>query len=355
MFILTRGRSISPKLANLASRQQQQNLSIALLSYVIIIISLINQFVSCTPPVDYFVYTSQLANAQAGVQTVSSILPSIKSIYSLIAHSEDATNSTTAYDDNLANKVLSMIKNSSHTHDNDMIDLESVRYAWHLMEKQALIYTKNRVLTVKPFIEEILKESQVSEKCQKSINSWLDNLTELKQWATLMWNSWGDFPPAGLFEGSYTDLGSYRGCLRVEDNDIIGQAQYCTLDFQPLVPTRPRYHSIFKRILDVDKSVGQLIGGDFQDIDRITSKHSAHGFSSARFQPNNKMLFGENSTTSRTTFNKYNKRTIVHNGTEESATSISPTQKELDSSNYTLKTEVSIKLCAIFSARQNSN
>lgn len=332
MFILTRRKSIS-RLAKSAS------LPIALFSYVILI-AIQSQLVACSPPLDYFVYTSQLATAQPGAQIVSSILPSLKSIYSPEYNlnqnqNQNLNNNVNLEANDIVNKVLNLIKNSSHTHDNDMIDLESVRYAWHLMERQALIYTKNRVITLKPFIAEILRESQVSNQCEKAINDWLDKLTELKQWATLMWNSWGDFPPAGLFEGSFTDLGSYRGCLKVGQNDIIGQAQYCTLDFQPLVPTRPRYHSIFKRILDVDSNFGQLVGGDFP-VDKISSKHSAHGFSSLRFQPNKMLL---NQSENALALNRYNKRTIIHNGTEESTTS----QEFNFNTNLTLKAEVSFR------------
>lgn len=331
MSILKRRKGI-PRFSNSASSP------IALFSYVILI-AIQSQLVGSTPPIDYFVYTSQLATAHTGAQTVSSILPSLTSIY-LPEHSlsnsenNDWNNLRYSQANAIANKVLDLIKNSSHTHDNDMIDLESVRYAWHLMEKQALIYTKNRVLTLRPFIADILNKSQVSSPCQKAIDQWLDELTELKQWATLMWNSWGDFPPAGLFEGSFTDLGSYRGCLKVGENDVIGQAQYCTLDFQPLVPTRPRYHSIFKRILDIDSNLGQLVGGDFL-VDKISSKHSAHGFSSLRFQPN-KMILNQSENAS--TSNKYNKRTIAHNGTEENT---SPQEFNYNS-NFTLRAEVSL-------------
>jgi len=320
--------------------------SIALSSSIFVIIATLSgtQVAIGSPPIDYFVYTSQLATAQQGTQNIVSILPSLESIYLPAARENVSSSSEKQRADDrylveLANRVLSLVKNTSHSHDNDMIDLEATRYAWHLMEKQALLYVRNRVLTLKPFIKEILSESQVSNGCQQSVSVWLDKLVDLEQWASLMWNSWGEFPPSGLFEGSFTDLGSYRGCLNVEDNEFIGQSQYCTLDYQPLVPTRPRFHSIFKRILDVDGRNGRLTGGDFR-ANRISSQHSAHGFSSARFNQDRAQTGEDGDPSSSSSINiKYSKRTIVHNGTSEDL--LAP-KEQFSASNLTLKTGVSL-------------
>lgn len=301
---------------------------IALFSLVALILVCLQQ-VAGSPPVDYFIYTSQepaVAQAKPGAQ----ILPSLNSIYT-----GNEGSKTDAHLRELSDRVLAAVSNMSHTHDNDMIDLETSQYAWHLMEKQALTYTKNRVDILWPFLDSLIKEAQVSDPCRMAIKDWMEHLKKLDHWATLMWNSWGEFPPAGLFEGSFTDLGSYRGCISVPDNELIGQAQYCTLDFQPIVPTRPRFHSIFKRVLDIDGNANQLTGGDFP-ADSLSSRQSAHQFSSAKFQPN-KTLTGVGLQVSR-----YSKRTIVHNGTEDT---LSAQQEAISSSsNLTLKAEVSLKL-----------
>lgn len=330
MFMLTRRKSVS-YFAKLF------NSPVALSSFTIF---LIVQIVACSPPIDYFIYTSQLAQDEALTS-----LPSLKSIYLPQAtgknsiETNERNNQEAKHLDEIANRVLAIVKNSSHSHDNDMIDLDVTRYAWNLMEKQALLYTKSRVVRVRPFINVLLNESHVSNQCKVAIESWLDKLIDLEHWATLMWNSWGEFPPAGLFEGSFTDLGSYRGCMSVEDNDFIGQAQYCTLDYQPLIPTRPRFHSIFKRILDVDAQSGQLTSGDFDADEEISSSHTAHGFGSARFRSssNHKQIDRE---ASRLQANKLNKRTINHNGTEDLALPKSQ-QEAISNLNLTIKTQVS--------------
>lgn len=314
---------------------QANILFIALTSFTMSII--ITQFaVECSPPVDFFVYTSQPVNRDKPEKcegcvfgSMGPLIPqSLKSLYSpSTSNTNPDSKNESHYLDELSKKVLSLVLNASHTHDNDLIDLDTTRYAWHLMEKQALIYMRKRVATLNPFIEGLLEDAKVSSDCQKAIKDWMSELKDLKSWATIMWNSWGDFPPAGVFEGSFTDLGSYRSCVNIEDNPIIGQAQYCTLDFQPLVPTRPRFHSIFKKILDVDPITNRITGGDFP-VDKISSSHSAHTFSSSRFlmnatQPDQDDLVKGS---------KYLKRTIFQNGTETSDSNI----------NMTMKSEVSI-------------
>jgi peptidoglycan/LPS O-acetylase OafA/YrhL len=57
-------------------------------------------------------------------------------------------------------------------------------------------------------------------------------------------NSWGTFPPVGLFEGTLGDIGSYHGCLGVPENDAIQHAHYCTFSFRPILPTRKDYELI---------------------------------------------------------------------------------------------------------------
>lgn len=59
-----------------------------------------------------------------------------------------------------------------------------------------------------------------------------------------MYNAFGDFPATGFFEGSHTSMGSYHQCVNLEPNEVIGKAQYCTYQFQPIVSKRPRYHNI---------------------------------------------------------------------------------------------------------------
>jgi len=166
------------------------------------------------------------------------------------------------------NKAL---KNVNHTHDNNLVGLDLASFAWFKMEQEYERHIQTRINRSRPLIEQLLRESEVSSDCQVAISHWLDHLFHLGRWASVMWNSWGEFPPTGLFEGSFTDLGSYRSCLNIKSNKYIGQPQYCTLDYQPLVPARPRFHSIFKRVLDIDLELNQLV-----DPNRERSRLNKH-------------------------------------------------------------------------------
>lgn len=298
-----------------------------------------------SPPLDYFVYTSQLAAAPLGPisnVSISSFLPPLESIYA--PPPQAGAGAPTAHQQQLAARVLALVANTSHSHDNNLVDLEATRLAWSLMERQAALYIKNRVLTLRPYLNELLVEARVSAECHTAIGAWLDQLQELRHWATLMWNSWAGFPPSGLFEGSFTDLGSYRGCMRVQDNDAIGQAQYCMLDFQPLVPTRPRFHSIFKRILGHQDN--QLTGGDFSNLapgERISASHTAHGFASTRFNQFYAAGSSHDNDLQRGLANKYTKRTIVHNVHPSAANTSQPAGQQ-HAANLTLTAEALVEL-----------
>ena len=63
-----------------------------------------------------------------------------------------------------------------------------------------------------------------------------------------VWSSSGNFPPLGLLDGQFTDLGSFRGCVDIQANTSgqVDFASYCVLSFRPVVPSRRRFHRIFE-------------------------------------------------------------------------------------------------------------
>lgn len=63
-----------------------------------------------------------------------------------------------------------------------------------------------------------------------------------------VYNSFGDFPATGFFEGSLSSMGSYHQCVDLAPNEWIGKPQYCTFKFQPIVPKRPKFHNILAPI-----------------------------------------------------------------------------------------------------------
>lgn len=64
--------------------------------------------------------------------------------------------------------------------------------------------------------------------------------------ARLVLTSWGNFPPTGIFEGTYGDIGSFHGCVNVPQNEAIGHAHYCTIAYRPVLPVRAEYELIIR-------------------------------------------------------------------------------------------------------------
>lgn len=62
-----------------------------------------------------------------------------------------------------------------------------------------------------------------------------------------MLSAWGDFPPAGLFEGTFGSIGSFHGCVNVPQNEAIGHAHYCTIAYRPVLPRRRQFELIVRQ------------------------------------------------------------------------------------------------------------
>lgn len=142
----------------------------------------------------------------------------------------------------------SLLRDSNHSHASAIVDLQLANEVWTKMHDQVGSYAKSRVNLLRPTINNLLSKANVSLKCSQSILDTMDHLASLDDWAVMMYNSFGNFPAGGFFEGTHTSMGSYHQCVNVEPNELIGQAQYCTLKFQPVIPQRPRYHNILATI-----------------------------------------------------------------------------------------------------------
>lgn len=65
--------------------------------------------------------------------------------------------------------------------------------------------------------------------------------------SVLVLTTWGNFPPTGIYEGTFGDIGSYHGCVNVPQNPVIGHAHYCTVAYRPVMPTRRNYELIVRK------------------------------------------------------------------------------------------------------------
>jgi hypothetical protein len=99
------------------------------------------------------------------------------------------------------------------------------------------------------FVEKIVNSSNISAECNQSILNVMNALTNLEDWSHLMYNSWGKFPPSGIFKGTVTDFGDYDQCLAIEPNEVIKESQYCLIDISlPLPKPMPIHQNFFHKI-----------------------------------------------------------------------------------------------------------
>ena len=62
-----------------------------------------------------------------------------------------------------------------------------------------------------------------------------------------MINSWGKFPPSGIFQGTFTDLGNYDQCIDIKITDS-SSGKYCLVYFKPKLPPLKFGQNMFKSI-----------------------------------------------------------------------------------------------------------
>lgn len=149
---------------------------------------------------------------------------------------------------NLSSTINSLLVDKSDTLMEGLDDNEAVKFAWQKMSENAHLFAKFKLKSSRPHIEQFLTKANISEECKVSINETLERVSNLDRWAMQMYNSFGDFPPSGLFEGTFNSIGSYHQCLSIKRNDIIGRPKYCVLNYQPLLPKRVHFHNILEPV-----------------------------------------------------------------------------------------------------------
>ena len=97
----------------------------------------------------------------------------------------------------------------------------------------------------------ISRSKNISFECNNVLLEFFEGVTNGKDWAIEMVNSWGRFPPSGVLIGTSTDFGSYDQCLSVEPNLVIDRPQYCLLDVRPPLPQPMPLHMNFHHRIDV--------------------------------------------------------------------------------------------------------
>lgn len=127
------------------------------------------------------------------------------------------------------------------------IKVEVSKRAWALLHERTRLVIRDRLRLAEPTLKEVLTSANVSVGCMSSLDKVLEGAMKMEAWAVRMVTAWGDFPPNGLFEGTYSEIGSYHSCVNIPKNEFIDHAHYCTLNFRPVMPSRQKYQLIVSK------------------------------------------------------------------------------------------------------------
>lgn len=100
--------------------------------------------------------------------------------YLMFASSETARPAT-ANDDDF--RLQNLLKDSNHSHVSDAINLQLANTVWQRMRQNALNFAQQRTEEARPTINRLLEQANVGLACKQSLNSALDHLSKLDQWA----------------------------------------------------------------------------------------------------------------------------------------------------------------------------
>lgn len=142
------------------------------------------------------------------------------------------------------------LRTASDFHDFVDVTKEDSEFAWLKLEETARQYVGKQAKNFKYQIDEIVSHANISDKCQVALLQTVLSYANFDFWAVRMIDSWGKFPPAGLFDGYFSDFGSYKSCvdLNIPKNAPISGTNYCVLAYRPIVKKRPKFHLIIEEI-----------------------------------------------------------------------------------------------------------
>ncbi|KAI1289480.1 Nose resistant to fluoxetine protein 6 [Halotydeus destructor] len=168
-------------------------------------------------------------------------------------------------------KLNSDVENALEKAPRARTDIDTVRQAWSLFGQQAAKWSKSLVSQWRPRLDKIFNETSIAVQCKHSLLSIMTSIENLDEWAIKLIDSWGKFPMSGFLEGTMTDYGDFDECINLEPNAIMGSAQYCSVEFRPLLPERPKMH-ILNHQLSRFYNLSGLHNSTDSVLDRLISK-----------------------------------------------------------------------------------
>lgn len=82
-----------------------------------------------------------------------------------------------------SSRIDELLANSNHSHASDAVNLQLANSIWFKMSQNAHEFARRRVAQVKPIVNKFLKQANVSEQCEHSINLVMERISEMDLWA----------------------------------------------------------------------------------------------------------------------------------------------------------------------------
>lgn len=127
------------------------------------------------------------------------------------------------------------------------ITLDVSKRAWSLLHDHTKLAIQERLDLAQPAFDELLESANVSQPCHRAIHEVFDGAKRMDSWAVKLLNSWANFPTVGLFEGTYSEVGSFHSCVNIKQNFYIDHAHYCSITFRPVMPSRKNYELVIRK------------------------------------------------------------------------------------------------------------
>lgn len=80
-------------------------------------------------------------------------------------------------------KLNELLMDNKHNHVSDAVNIQLANSVWYKMHKNVQEFARQRTLEARPVINRFLEDANVTLSCRKSLNSVLDRIDQLDNWA----------------------------------------------------------------------------------------------------------------------------------------------------------------------------
>ena len=124
---------------------------------------------------------------------------------------------------------------------------------WNQMFHSFAKYESKQIESDIEFAKSVYSSTKLSNDCNKSLNQTLEALRNSELFAYQLYDSWPQFPPKAVLEGTLNDFGDYDQCVAITPNLVIGSTQYCLIRLSVPLPNPTTVH------LNVNHKINEIV------------------------------------------------------------------------------------------------